>query len=344
MKLGKAFLIGCVAALSLLPSAAVCQDLNIGVLANRGKVAALKEWKATADYLSAHTGRTFTIVALDYDQLPGATRDKQIDFVLTNSAMYAEYNKLYGIEAIATQVNQHQGQPLDKFSSTIVVKANSPIANLSDLKNKDFACASRSAFGGWLMTVRLLLENGIDPNRDLKSLRELKTHDNVIWAVLNGAVAAGSVRTGILEKMIQEGKIKATDLKLVHQENDGFPLLHSTQLYAEYPFAACRHVPPELKNAVAKALIEIKPSDKAALDTKIIGWKEPLDYAPVVECLVAIKYGAFGKNAQAPVPAPASTQAPAQAQAKEAENSNTTSIGPLEQKPPVRTSKGRGSN
>lgn len=329
MKLGKAFLIGCTAALSMLPSTAFCQDLKIGVLANRGKVVAEREWKSTADLLSEKTGKTFTVVALDYDQLPGATKNGEIDFVLTNSAMYAEYNKLYGVEAVATQVNLYQGQPLDKFSSTILAKADSPVADLAGLKDQSFVCASRSAFGGWLMTVRLLKENGIDPEQNFKSFKELKTHDNVVWAVLNGAAGAGSVRTGILEKMIQEGKIKTSDFKIIHQVNDGFPLLHSTQLYAEYPFAVCRHIPSELKRAVGKALIEIKPADKAAVDTKIAGWKEPLDYSPVVECLVEIKYGAFGNSAQAALPG--------------AQNDLQGSAGTIDPKSQVRPAKGRAN-
>jgi two-component system, LuxR family, sensor histidine kinase TtrS len=273
------------------------QEFKIGVLANRGAPQAFKEWKATADFLSAKTGKNFTIVPLEYDQLPEWTKEMKADFILTNSAMYAELHRLYGLQAIATQVNKYKDLSMDKFGSTILVKSDSPAKNLADFKGKDFACASRSAFGGWLMTVRLFMENGINPEAELGSLRELKTHDNVVYAVLNGAVAGGSVRTGTLEKMIQEGKVKVTDFRIIQQIPDDFPLAHSTQLYPEYPFAACQHVPQAVKQQVAKALIAIPATDPANTSAKIFGWKEPLDYGPVIECLAMIKYGVFKDQA-----------------------------------------------
>ncbi len=295
----RAIFIGLLAGLLLVPSIGFSQDYQIGVLANRGAMQVLKEWKATADYLSAKSGKTFSVVPLTYDQLPQWTKEKKIDFILTNSAMYAEFNKLYGVQAIATQVGQYKNQPLDQFGSLILVRHDSPIEKLSDLRGKAFGCASRSAFGGWLMSVRLLTENGIDSDSNFKFVRELKTHDNVIYAVLNGAIDAGSVRTGSLEKMIQEGKVKASDFKIIHQINDDFPLLHSTQLYPEYPMAACQHVSPEIRNLVSRSLIALRASDAAATDARITGWKEPMEYKQVVECLVVIKYGAF--KDQAPV-------------------------------------------
>lgn len=293
-------------------------EYKIGVLANRGAPQAFKEWKATADLLSAKTGKSFAIVPLEYDQLPEWTREKKVDFILTNSAMYAELNRLYGIQAIATQVNQYKNQPMDKFGSVILIKSDSPIKNLGDFKGKDFACASRSAFGGWLMTVRLFMENGINPDADLGSLRELKTHDNVVYAVFNGVVAGGAVRTGTLEKMVQENKVKTSDFKIIQQIEDDFPLVHSTQLYPEYPFAACQSVPEAFKQQVGKILIGIPASDSANTSAKIVGWKEPLDYGPVIECLAKIKYGVFNDQAQA---SPAETPA-AQAPEKVAENSS----------------------
>ena len=92
------------------PASSFSQEYKIGVLANRGPMQAFNEWKATADYLSNKTGKNFSVVPLEYDQLPQWTKEKKIDFVLTNSAMYAELNKVYGVQAIATQINQYKDQ------------------------------------------------------------------------------------------------------------------------------------------------------------------------------------------------------------------------------------------
>jgi len=287
------------------PSSSFSQDqeYKIGVLANRGAVRVTMDWGETANLLTKKIGKNFTLVPLEYKQIDPWTKEKKIDFVLTNSAMYAELNKLYGVQVVATQLNLYKGQPLDKFGSVILVKNDSPIKNLADLKGKDFACASKSAFGGWLMTARLLKESGMNPDSDVQ-IKELSAHDNVVYAVFNGAVAAGSVRTGILEKMVQEGTIKLDSFRIIHRMEDDFPLVHSTQLYAEYPFAACQHVPAAVKQQVGKALIGISAKDPAATNAGISGWTEPQDYAAVVECLSVLKYGAFKSMTQAPAPTP----------------------------------------
>jgi ABC-type phosphate/phosphonate transport system substrate-binding protein len=146
------------------------------------------------------------------------------------------------------------------------------------------------------MAKRLFLENGMDPDKDFKSLREATTHDNVVYAVFYGEVDGGAVRTATLETMAKAGKIKlAEDFKIIHQISDDFPFIHSTQLYPEYPMAACAPVPEELKNEVAKALIAMSPSDTAATAAEINGWVKPLDYSPVIDCLSRLKWGVFGK-------------------------------------------------
>lgn len=279
---------------SLMAPLSYAQELKIGVLANRGAARALREWNATAEHLAAAIGKPFAIVPLTYEQLPEWTKDKKIDFVCGNPAMFAEMNKLYGVQAIATIINQYKGNQMDQMAGTILVRRDSPIMSVQDMKGKEFGTAAKNAFGGWLMTERVLVEAGMNPRQDVV-LRELHTHDNVIYAIMNKAVAAGSVRSGSLEKMLDEGKVKPEDFRIINQRNDGFPLLHSTRLYPEYPMGACGHVPTALREQVTKALIAIGPNDPAAKNAKIVGWKAALDYTPVVECLTVVKYGAFGR-------------------------------------------------
>jgi len=314
----------------VVPSPSSAQEYKIGVLANREPMQAFNQWKSTAEYLSNKTGKIFSIIPLQYDQLPEWAKEKKIDFVLTNSAMYAELNKVYGVQAIATQVNQYKDQPLDKYGSLILVRNDSPVQKLSDLKGKSFGCASRSAFGGWLMAVRLLRENGINPDSHFTSIKELKTHYNVIYAVLNGAVDGGSVRTGTLEKMVREGKVQASNFKFINRISDDFPLLHSTQLYPEYPMAACKHVSSEVRGLVSKLLIALSASDPAITSAQIAGWKEPLEYKPVVECLASIKYGPFEDAQESP-----------SASAEEQKDNSVQSSANGQAKAAVRTSKAR---
>jgi len=290
----------CLASLFFMIPALICtstvfatQEFKIGVLANRGAAEAAKEWQPTAEYLSAKLGKTFTVVPLDFQQLPQWAKEKKIDFIITNSAMYAELNKLYSVQAIATRITQYKNQPLEQFGSVVIVPKDSPINHLADFRNKDFMCVDRASFGGWLMTQQLFIENGIDPNRDLRSVRETQTHDHVVYAVMNGVVDGGTVRTSNLEKMAEEGKIKMGDFKIIHQISDGYPLVHSTRLYPEWPIAVTASVPANVKAEVAQALMSMEAGEPAAKKAKIVGWRKPMDYGPVVDCLTKVQFGAF---------------------------------------------------
>jgi len=280
-----------------LPSPALSQNYKIGILANRGFDRAYKDWSPTAEYLSSRLGKSFTVVPLDDKSLDESVKEGKVDFFYTNSAQYIELNKSNSAQAVATMVNQYKNQPVDQWGSAIIVRKDSPINSLSDFKGKEFMCRGLMAFGGWLMAKRLFLENGLNPEKDLKSIRETLSHENIVYAVYNGAVDGGSVRTGTLEKMAQDGKIKLEDFKIIHQISDNFPLIHSTQLYPEYPMAASSHIPQNVRNDVAQALLAITPSDSAAAKASIMGWKKPVDYSSVTECLTIVQYGPFAKQA-----------------------------------------------
>ena len=139
------------------------------------------------------------------------------------------------------------------------------------------------------MAWRLLVENGIHPKTDFAAVLEGKKHDNVVLAVQNGTADVGTVRSDTLERMQEEGKIKMSDFKIIHPIKDDFPFVHSTRLYPEWPLAAGKNTPAGIAQKVAAALKSMPKDSTAANAAKIVGWTDPLDYAPVAECLRIIK-------------------------------------------------------
>ncbi len=273
----------------------VASTYKIGILAKRGAAKCLKKWEKLGKFLSEKTGDTYEIVPLKFTEIEPAVETKKIDYVLANSAFFVVLQKKYGVRSIATLINSRQGKALDKFGGVIFVRKDSPIKTLADIKGKRFDCVKYSSFGGAHMAWRLLLENGIDPKKDCASFTEGKKHDYVVYRVLNKKVDVGTVRTDTLERMEAEGKIKLSDFRIIHKINDDFPFVHSTRLYPEWPMAACPHVSDAAANKTAKALFSMKADDPAAKAAKIVGWEQPADYQPVIDCLKAIKYGPFAE-------------------------------------------------
>jgi signal transduction histidine kinase len=264
--------------------------LTIGVMAIRGPETALNMWKATADHLTEHIpGYRFVIEPLDFDKFRQAVVDRSVSFVLTNPGMYVEFESLHGARRIATLKNLRLGRPYNEFGAVIFRRADrADIEDIHDLRGKRFATVDETAFGGWQMAWRQMLELGFDPYRRLGELYSVGTHDQVVYEVLEGRADAGNVRTDTLERMEQEGRIRRSDFVLIHQNTEHeerFPFALSTRLYPEWPFAILPGTPQTLAEKVAIALMGIQPESAAARYGRYEGWTVPGNYEPVHETL-----------------------------------------------------------
>ena len=150
-------------------------------------------------------------------------------------------------------------------------------------------------FGGWRVAWNELLKQGINPYKDFKLLSfGGGIQQNVVNAVLQGSVDAGSVRTNLLEDLAKKGEIRLEDFKILGiKTTEGFEFLHSTPLYPEWPFAKLEHTSQELASKVAAVLYEIKKDSLAAISGKYVGWTFPLDYTPVDKLLKDLRVGPY---------------------------------------------------
>ena len=273
-------------------------DIRIALRAYTGADAALKKWQPTADYLTENIPKhQFILIPFENNgALNQAVSQGKFDFILTNPAAAIGHQQRYGAKTIATLVNKRQGKGYSKFGSVIFARADRKDVNtLNDLKGKMFMGADELGFGGWRVAWKELLLNDIDPYRDFKELRFAGgIQQKVVMTVLNGGVAAGSVRTDMLERMAEKGEIKLEDFKVLGARHTrGFPFLHSTQLYPEWPFSAARMADAELVRRVSKVLLSIEENHPAAINGSYVGWTEPLDYMPVQKLLEELRVGPF---------------------------------------------------
>jgi len=267
--------------------------IKIGVLAKRGADKCLSKWTPTAEYLSEKMGRKVVIQPLKFDAVPTFIKSGKVDFFLVNSSMYCDMKEQFGGNAVASLVNKRQDKTVSEFAGVIFVKADSPIKTLEDVKGKRFACVKKSSFGGYQMAKRLLQDHGIDPEKDCSAFKEAGTHDKVVQLVEKGVAEVGTVRSDTLERMAAEGKCKLSDFRILNQQEDKFPFVHSTQLYPEWPIASCKKTDSALAQQLAQALKDMPADSPAAKSAKCVGWSDPLDYSEVRQCLVDIKYGVF---------------------------------------------------
>ncbi len=272
------------------------KNVKIAVLSLRGDAEAHKTWSATAVYLGQKIpGYSFTIVPYDFKAIGPATQRGEYDFVIANAAIYVELEALYGVTRIATLKGLGTGSAATLFGGVIFCRENrDDIDELNDIRNKTFMAVEENSFGGWRMAWREFIAAGIDPYRDFKKMDFAGTHDGVVYAVRDGKADAGTARTGILESMAKEGKIKLDDFKIINQKTDKkFNFIHSTRLYPEWPFAQMPHTDDSLAQKVAVALLSMQPEDEAAKAAKSAGWTTPRDYTNVHELFKELKIGPY---------------------------------------------------
>jgi signal transduction histidine kinase/DNA-binding response OmpR family regulator/HPt (histidine-containing phosphotransfer) domain-containing protein len=282
----------------VIVTAAVDTPVKIGVLAKRGVAQCLKEWAPTADYLSSQIpGYHFVIVPLSHAAVEASVRDRKVDFILANSAIYVELEQLYGINRIVTMKEQRHGKIFSKYGSVIFTRSSrTDIRTFQDIRGKSVMGVAEDSLGGWMMAWRELQESGIRPERHFASLEYGETHDSVVFAVRDGHAEVGVVRTNTLEIMADEGQIDLNDYFVLPSPviyGEPSPYLRTTREYPNWPMAEVKGTPDELAEKVAVALLAMKIDSPAALAAGYAGWTIPLNYQPVMECMMALHVGPY---------------------------------------------------
>ena len=274
------------------------ESVRIGVLAKRGTQRSLEQWGPTAEYLTTQIpGYRFVITPLDHRQVRSAVERDEVDFVFANPSLYVELERSCGASRIVTLKNVCLGRPFTVYAGVIFARADrNDIARLGDLKGKAFMAVEEDSFGGWQMAWRELKQHGIDPRRDFAEFRFGETHDLVVYAVRDGEVDVGTVRSDTLERMAAEGEIRLDEFRVLHERPDGqadLPFLHSTRAYPEWPLAKARSTSDELAQEVAIALMQMSPETPAAKAAQCAGWVIPQNYQSVHECQKELRIGAY---------------------------------------------------
>ncbi len=267
-------------------------EVRIGILSFRTIEKTRQQWQATADYLNtALPSHHFSIVPLYFPDMDKAVHDQTLDFVLTNPAHYVALRAEFGLEAMATLMPIENGHPVNSFGATIFTRADrEDINTLGDLRGRIVASASEQSFGSYLVPRWTLLKQGIAIHEVGKMVFTEMPQDKVVMEVVSGRADAGFVRTGVLEGMAHENKIKLKEIKILNLKNKTFfPQMLSTDLYPEWPIASTEHTDENLVRAVSLALMNIKPEDVAAKLGGYYGFTEPGDYSSVEAVILRLQ-------------------------------------------------------
>ncbi len=269
-----------------LAGSAMAAEIKFGVQASRGAVKALKKWTEMAKYLEKETGYKIKLVPLNPSVTVKAAKEGKVDMMLSNPVLAVVLQKKMGFTPVAT-LKKKSGP---RFGGVIISKKGSGIKTAKDLKGKKvMAYKFKKSAAAYVFQVKHLKDKGIDPHKDFKSFKEAKKQDDIVLAVHKGLIDAGFVKTGMVEAMAKEGKIKLDEINIVDQVKDDYQHKHTTALYPHWTLGYKPGYDMAIVAKVKAALLKLKADHVAAKKAKIKGFVEAVSLDGLSETLKALK-------------------------------------------------------
>jgi phosphonate transport system substrate-binding protein len=246
-------------ALALLGSmaAAMAQTttLRVSAIPDEAPTELQRKFAPLGDYLAKETGLAVQFIPVtDYAAVVEGLATNKIDMAWLGGFTFVQ----------ARQRTQGGAVPIvqraedEKFTSKFIVPIDSDAKTLADLKGKTFAFGAASSTSGSLMPRFFLLQAGIEPERDFKTVAYSGAHDATVAFVAAGRAGAGVLNASVWDKLVEAGNPNAAKVRV----------LATTPPYYDYNWT----VRPGLDAAVTKKLTDAflkldaaKPADKEIL-------------------------------------------------------------------------------
>jgi phosphonate transport system substrate-binding protein len=229
--------------------AASANEIRFGLIPSEDADKLIADSQQLIQQLEKNIGmKVKPFVAIDYSAVIEALKSDKLDiaFLGPNAYVLARDKVKAQVEPVARGVMQETGSA--SYKALIITQPNSPIQKISDLKGKTFALVDPASTSGNLVPRYAFEKNGINPERDFKSLYYSGTHQASLIAVKEGKVEAAAIADEVYNLAIGRGTLKATDLKVIYS-SDAIP---------GSPFVIRTNLPKELQDKLRKGLLDLK--------------------------------------------------------------------------------------
>ena len=190
----------------------------------------------------------------DYAASVEALVNKKVDMAWFGGFTFVQANWRSGGKMIPIAQREED----ERFRS-VFITADPSIKTLADLKGKDVSFGSQSSTSGHLMPRSVLLNAGVDPDKDFKRVAYSGAHDATIAAVASGKVQAGALNISVWEKFVAEKKV----------DTDKVRVFFTTPAYYDYNWTVHADMPAALREKLTAALLSLSkdtPEGKEILE------------------------------------------------------------------------------
>lgn len=158
----------------------------------------VSRYQPVCDYLSVRLQRPVSLyIATSYEDQIRKIATDEVDLAYMGPSPYLRAHDRYATGD--TRVQLVAGEP--PYQGAILVRQDSDMRGLDDLRGRTFAFGAYKSFAGHYMPRTLMREAGISL-ADLKDYSFLDRHERVVLSVLHGDFDAGATTRGIAEKYL----------------------------------------------------------------------------------------------------------------------------------------------
>ncbi len=242
-------------------------------------------WTPLANYLSKELGIKVTLrIANDYAAVVEGQRAGNIHIAMYGPASYARAVVTGAkVEPFAIEVSNDGTLG---YHSVLYVKSDSPFKKIEDLKGKNLCLVDPNSTSGNNVPRFAMHKMGIVPEQFFNKVVYAGSHENAVIAVGQGTCDAAfnwwnDEQESNLLRMERKGMAKAADYRTIFK----------SEQIVNSPMAYLTTLPPDLKAAIKKAILEVTTKDPDAFNKIYEGKQQPFQeithkaYEPIVELI-----------------------------------------------------------
>jgi phosphonate transport system substrate-binding protein len=255
------------AAFLVLSSFAACRpaerptgELHVGYMICNSLKETKERFAPLSAYLSDVLGTKVVPHYINTSDFEKEVQKGYLKVAHTNSLLYVIFKENHDWRLLAAE---REGSHGSSTAGVVIVRGDSPARSLADLRGKRMMFGPELAPMGFLSQYNMLLDAGVDPERDLglyAFTRGSFTHEKVVYSVVYGGYDAGSIPLLDIENMQAEAKIRAEDYRIL-----------ATGPFIPYcTFSTAPDLPAEVREKILKALTGLTRDATARVDGEVL--------------------------------------------------------------------------
>ncbi len=210
-----------------------------------GKI--LRESQPLVEYLEKELGTRIELtIPTNYAAVVEAIANDQVDIAYFGGFTYLQAARRAGVKPL---VQRDRDQ---NFHSLFITQPDSGINTLADLKGRSFAFGDINSTSGHLMPEYYMRQAQVDPEVIAKAIYT-GGHDATALAVANRKVDAGALDETVYRRMIQEGRLDQTKVRV----------FYTTPPFFDYVWVARKGLDQRLADSFTNAFLKLNESDPA---------------------------------------------------------------------------------